>query len=614
MDISAKAKGGLVVAVLLIGCGEQDSGPFGTDPADVTQVRSALTTTATQALVITDLSVTRDPARTEDPCSTTPGDEDKVWTIGHMLKREAQKNSLTPSTYVSNWMNAWTSTVTINGQTVPPFLGPVVRDVWQKFAGGSTALPLHKAPFWMLAIASRFDLRKHRPLGEPLGGEVRFIFGILSAATTNPACPTTVGDTVSTIILEYSPAKADENQVRDFARRWLDLSNLTGAAYRSALETLTEEVINSGRLLHIRTNEGPSGGKVGGGASEWDMTEFEPNATTKFLQRSTLKQAPTMALASNDSQRMSDWIWSNRDALSANGFDFEVGRSGSRAVTALPIGDYSVPDRFPGTTIWFRGSLNFLQNAPQEFWSGPLPTGVSSAQQFDWNQARFRFSVGTCRGCHGGETGTGNLHITPVGVGIEAARSSYLSGAVDVPDPTDPSFVRSFNEMLRRENDLRDLANGAPVQAPVLGNNYTVRFRTSGKCMDSAGNTTTDGAFSQLYSCHGNANQRLSLVSAGAGVYSLKYKHSGKCIDVQNASTGSGARVVQMTCNSSRASQKLTLDVLTGTTPTLPRVLRFQHSGLCLLVQNQATADATPIIQGTCPAVDDFAKGFDLVE
>jgi len=91
-------------------------------------------------------------------------------------------------------------------------------------------------------------------------------------------------------------------------------------------------------------------------------------------------------------------------------------------------------------------------------------------------------------------------------------------------------------------NDLRNLVNGAPVLVPVVGNNYTVRFQTSGKCLDSAGNTTNDGAFSQLYSCHGNPNQRLSLVSAGNGVYNLKYKHSGKCIDVQNASNEWSAR------------------------------------------------------------------------
>jgi hypothetical protein len=43
-------------------------------------------------------------------------------------------------------------------------------------------------------------------------------------------------------------------------------------------------------------------------------------------------------------------------------------------------------------------------------------------------------------------------------------------------------------------------------------------------------------------------------------------------------------------------------------------VLRFQHSNLCLLVKDQGTANATPIVQGTYPGSSDFSKGFDLVE
>ena len=600
-----------IVAVLLMGCGDFDRGAFD-DPATVGVSRSALTTTANQSLLITDISVTRDAARTKDPCSAVPGDENRVWTIGHMLKREAEKNGISPSTYVANWISAWTGTVTINGQTVPPLLGPAVRDDWQRFAGGSTALPLHKAPFWLLAIASRLDLRKHRPLGEPLGGEVRFVFGMLQAGTNNPACPTTAHAQLSTVILEYSPAKTDENQVQDFGRRWLALASMTGSTYRSALQNLTEEVINNGRLLRIRTNEGIDLGRVGGTA-RWHLGEFTPNATTKFLQRSTIKQAPTMALATNDSQLLSNWIWSNRGDLVANAFDLEFESAGSGAVTAFPIGSYSVPNQFPGTTTWFRGSLNDTNNNnTEDFFSGPFPQGMTEGQLLEWSDARFRFSVGTCRGCHGADAAGSSQIMPQSGPGTQAGRSPFLNGPVTIDDPTGLGFPRTLDEMSRRENDLRNLVNGAAVTGPVFGNNYKVRFANGGKCLDSAGNTTTEGAFSQLFTCHGNGNQRLSLVSAGSFLYNLKYKHSNKCIDVQNASTSSGARVVQTTCNSSRPSQKLEFSVVTGTPER--RVLKFQHSNLCLLVENQGTADGTRIVQATCPTYSEGGKGFDLVE
>jgi hypothetical protein len=71
---------------------------------------------------------------------------------------------------------------------------------------------------------------------------------------------------------------------------------------------------------------------------------------------------------------------------------------------------------------------------------------------------------------------------------------------------------------------------------------------------------------------------------------------------------------VQLTCNGGSNSQKVFLDTLWSGLGPFPRAIRFKHSNLCLLVKNQATADSTPLVQGTCPDVTDFAKGLDLVE
>lgn len=610
---------------LMVGCGDlKVEGELPSDEA-VTETRSALTVTANQALIITATSVTRNSARISDPCATgaVPGDENKVWTFGHMMKEEAANRNVSASTFVNSFMDAWTTTASINGQTVPTSWGPKQRDSWKFFANGSTALPLHKAPFWLLAIVNRIDLRRHRGFGEPLGGELRFVFGFLGATQNNPACPTTAGEAEAAMIVEYSPNKANENDVKDYASRWLALSTMSlgtetqREAYRNALQALTEEVILNGKLLRIRTNElrHLSTGKT------WDLTELEPSPSTGLFRRVTVKQSPTMALI-NGSQAMSDWIWANRGPLFANAFDFEFGRA-NRTVTEPPIGSYSVPNTFPGTSTFFRGGFSMIgadPAAPPEklrdfpgFWGGPNPTGLPVDTQGQWSQARFRFSIGTCNGCHSAETGTGILHIFPGAVGSEANRSQWLSGAFNVPDPITGS-TRSFDEMSRRETDLRKLVNGVAVMNPVFGNNYTVRFRTSGKCLDTAGESTDDGALSQLWACHGKGNQRLSIVEVtpGSGVYNLKYKHSGKCIDVQNASTISGARVEQQPCSGSRNSQKLTLSVVAGSLPN-PRLLKFQHSNLCLLVQNGDTADGAAVVQGTCPTTDQ-TKAFDFVE
>jgi hypothetical protein len=548
-----------------------------------------------------------------DPCSSAPSDVGKVWTLAHILTKEAAKAQpvLTPSAYTTNWINNWNTIVTINGQTVPPLTGRDVKIAWQRFAGGSTAMPLHKAPFKLLAIANRIDLRAHRPFGEPLGGEIRFVFGIYNPIVNSPPCPSpnpgpnaTTMDPNSTIIVEYSPNKSTENQVRDLATRWFSLSSLSGASYLQALQALTEEVIGTGKLLHIRTNEFPLTPGTPPEPDGWNLAEFEPDSTG-VLRRSTIKQSPTMALDTGTSALLGNYIWANRDALFANALDFEPFSD-----TFAPIGTYVVPDKFPGTNTWFRGSINEMGIAnDDDFWNAPAPAG---ADGLTYSQARFRFSLGTCRGCHGRETGTGfNQISSPLDLnGGEAFISSFLSGPVDVEDPILPGFFRTFDEMGRREQDLNGLVNGGPVHLLVLGNNYTTKFLASGKCLDSAGNNSNEGAPSQLFSCHGMGNQRLSLVSVGNSQHSLKYKHSGKCIDVVNGSTSRGAQVVQATCNSSRPSQRLTLFAPSDGF----RSVRFQHSNLCLVVRSQGTADGTPIVQDSCPANGDPTRAFTFVE
>ena len=52
---------------------------------------------------------------------------------------------------------------------------------------------------------------------------------------------------------------------------------------------------------------------------------------------------------------------------------------------------------------------------------------------------------------------------------------------------------------------------------------------------------------------------------------------------------------------------KVSLYVLGGVVPPA-RALRFQHSNLCLLVQNQATADSTPIVPVDDSALADYAR------
>lgn len=586
-----KALCSVAAAMTLLACGGAgaEDGPPGAPP-------DASPIVPDKSLLIISPEVVTDPDRTVDPGCAVPGDEDKVWTIGHLLKREAEKNDFDLEVYAQEWMAYWTAATTVNDQTVPRLHGPALMSAWESL-GGPT-IPFYAAPFYLVAIANRIDLGTHRPFGEPLGGEVRFIFGMVAESPEGaPACPSTTYLPDSTVILEYSPVKADENQVRDFARRWAELSSLSGAEYRAGLEALTEEVVNEGRLLRVRINETMAVEPDSGA----NLTEFAPEPSAKFLARATLEQSPTMALAGGTSSLLSEFISTNQRALSVNALD------GAPAAAAPPIGDYVVPDVFAGTDMYFRGSINTMGESPDDdFWNAPAPDGSGD----DWIEARFRFSVGTCNGCHGRETRTSFLHVRPRGWGVEAELSDFLKGPTVVEDPVYPGRIREFDEIARRATTLRRWVDGLPVPVPVFGNNYELKFTVDERCLESSSADAAGGGLARVNPCAGDPLHRVALLELAPGVASLSFQSSGKCLEVQDGSVEDGAPVIESPCDPTRPSQRLSFELVeTAGRETSPRIARFEHSGRCLAVGNGA--DGAPVLQGSCDAA---ASRFDLIQ
>jgi hypothetical protein len=83
------------------------------------------------------------------------------------------------------------------------------------------------------------------------------------------------------------------------------------------------------------------------------------------------------------------------------------------------------------------------------------------------NEARHRFSLNTCNGCHGfAETGTAFLHVSPRFPGSEAQLSGFMTG-ITVFDPVtgDP---RTLNDLGRRRVDLQGLVCASPPPSSGL--------------------------------------------------------------------------------------------------------------------------------------------------
>ncbi|MEO3859831.1 RICIN domain-containing protein [Acrocarpospora sp. B8E8] len=80
----------------------------------------------------------------------------------------------------------------------------------------------------------------------------------------------------------------------------------------------------------------------------------------------------------------------------------------------------------------------------------------------------------------------------------------------------------------------------------------------SGRCIDVANSSHSNGAAVLQYTCHGGSNQlfRFEPVLDGTGVhYQIVAEHSGKCLQVAGSSPQQGAKVQQRTCVSSQTSQ-----------------------------------------------------------
>lgn len=87
------------------------------------------------------------------------------------------------------------------------------------------------------------------------------------------------------------------------------------------------------------------------------------------------------------------------------------------------------------------------------------------------------------------------------------------------------------------------------------------------------------------------------VVQAAAGpLDNLVVRHSGKCLDITSNSTADSARALQYTCGSG-ANQRFTVQSLGGTGYYR---LVARHSGKCLDVNGNSTADGATVLQYTC--------------
>lgn len=390
------------------------------------------TVDASRELLINDTHVVEDPVRT-----TGLG----AWTFGKLMTSMAGGQSA--SAFVRSWLETWKTNQVVNGFTLParPSIQSLVITPWETASGVGPggALDLRKAPFRLLAIVNRVDLR-NLPNN---AGEGRFVFGVLDG-NGNPL--------QFTVILEYKLPGTTAAAVTQWAQDWhaLGQTPITDPTFNTKLQAITDRFAgpnlapgapNGSSIGQVRTNEIAL-------APTWQLREFTLNAAGALVP-ATVKQTPDLSF--NNTAALANFINQNQ--------------------TSILAGTFSVPLTF-NSQIFLGGNADVP--SPTTFWQAP---GVTN------NDARQQFSLNTCSGCHAGETGTQFLQISPRFPGQAASLSDFLTGR-NMPKPDPVSGVpRTFNDLARRASDLQGLACG--TSSPLTGDSGSASLSSLSSSSDS---------------------------------------------------------------------------------------------------------------------------------
>jgi hypothetical protein len=430
------------------------------------------------SLMITNLGVVQDTLRTFNPC-TKKGNPNGAWTFGKLMTDMANTpaTGVSAENFVKEWLDKWMNDQTVNGDVVAArnniFGGVIVPWIIKSNPGilpasinganwKTKTIQLQLAPFRLLAIVNRVDLRGNSGYHISNAGEGRFVFGTLDSSCNKLPF---------TVIFEYGIPKKTCASLKAYAQQWIDLKTLTPGtfAYNQALQAITDQFAaagaggsrpNGSSLNQLRTNEVSL-------SFPWELREFNIDSATHTFTEVTVKQEPAKifnrlavpAASIANQTTLANYVNTNEAIILNN--------------------TYTIPLTFAGVN--FLGGKAHTES-PGHFWDASTAAGPAFITN---NDARHILSINTCSGCHGGEgkTSVGNLINDPAGVShspflqiapqpfnVKATLSAFLTGDPSQPDGlfrvTDPAgrpsgspTVWTFNDLARRNVDLQELVD-----------------------------------------------------------------------------------------------------------------------------------------------------------
>jgi hypothetical protein len=397
-----------------------------------------------RSLMVVEPAVVDDHSRTVDVCRGGAQPTNAVWSFGHLMRELSHGTGMTPEDFTMHWLSTWAIPQEANGFIVndagrATAIQSIIIASWQLASGG--ALSVDRFPARLLAIVNRPDLADKIGYGVAgSAGEGRLVFGLLQK--TAGGC----SELPFTVIFEYGIKGGSCSAVKAWHQRWKDLeANPVGStAYNAALEMITKDftehgtnpgqVPNGSSINQLRTNEIALDGP-------WQLREFRLQSSGSvppgLLDLVTVKQTPDDG--------------------------FRNGTTGTATVAAYIMGReadiladrHVVPERFPGIFNPFLGAKSNVESSSM-FWDAP---GLATPPMTDAQEARRKFSLGTCNGCHAGETDTRFTHIGNSGtrpIGAKAALSGFLTG-IDVTVPPGTGATHHYEDLAERASAMSNI-------------------------------------------------------------------------------------------------------------------------------------------------------------
>ncbi|HEX5685820.1 MAG TPA: RICIN domain-containing protein [Ideonella sp.] len=182
--------------------------------------------------------------------------------------------------------------------------------------------------------------------------------------------------------------------------------------------------------------------------------------------------------------------------------------------------------------------------------------------------------------------------LTAAACGVVAGCGGGEANASEQPETATQAATVAAGTAAAEQADEAAEASSAVLPGATR---YVLVNANSGKCIDVAGASQTDGANIQQYSCNGTLAQAFDIVEITPDVYKLLNANSGKAMDVAGGSNADGANIQQW-ADSGAAAQQFRLERSQGNRYALVNV----GSGKCVDVAGASNADGANIQQFTC--------------